>query len=228
MSLFSRLLRNTFKLTDKIDPLGSKILQNTQDAPGSPGSLRAAALATDTQSNPYGSGRHRLDIFAGGESQSRKEGNRNLGRAVGTVAALFFGGQALGGGSSSAATTGSGGAATAGTGAAAAAPAAKGILGTGITATEAASVATTIASVDAQKKAAKANAEALARQSETFTDSLDRLRTGTSGPPTIDEARRRSEAANAARRRRGRQASILTGPTGVGSTPISQRSLIGS
>jgi len=47
-------------------------------------------------------------------------------------------------------------------------------------------------------------------------------------PPSIDEARRRRQAQDAAARRQGRQASILTGPEGVGSTPVATRTLIGS
>ena len=55
----------------------------------------------------------------------------------------------------------------------------------------------------------------------------DGVHLGKSDMP-IDEARRRSEQSDAMRRRRGRRASILTGDTGVGYTPISQRSLIGA
>lgn len=48
------------------------------------------------------------------------------------------------------------------------------------------------------------------------------------GPPGIDKARLRLEQSDSIRRKRGRRASILTGATGVGSTPIGQRTLIGS
>jgi hypothetical protein len=47
-------------------------------------------------------------------------------------------------------------------------------------------------------------------------------------PPTIDQARLRMEQSDATRRRRGRRASILTGPEGVAATPVGQRTLIGT
>lgn len=49
------------------------------------------------------------------------------------------------------------------------------------------------------------------------------------GPPTIDEARLRAQEADAFRRKRGRRASILTGPEGVGPTQaVAQKTLIGT
>lgn len=47
-------------------------------------------------------------------------------------------------------------------------------------------------------------------------------------PPTIDEAAESQQASDEARRRRGRAASILTSPTGVGSTPVGTKSLLGA
>lgn len=46
--------------------------------------------------------------------------------------------------------------------------------------------------------------------------------------PTIDDAKLRAQSADEARRRRGRRASVLTGDEGVGDTPTSSRTLIGS
>lgn len=46
--------------------------------------------------------------------------------------------------------------------------------------------------------------------------------------PTMDEARARRQAEDAARRKRGRAASVLTGPEGVGATPVAAKTLIGS
>lgn len=47
-------------------------------------------------------------------------------------------------------------------------------------------------------------------------------------PPTVDDAAESQRAADEARRRRGRAASILTSPTGVGSTPVGTKSLLGA
>jgi len=46
--------------------------------------------------------------------------------------------------------------------------------------------------------------------------------------PTIDEAARRRQAADAMSRKRGQAASVLTGPEGVGPTPVQTKTLIGS
>jgi len=46
--------------------------------------------------------------------------------------------------------------------------------------------------------------------------------------PTIDNARARQQSDDALRRKRGRQASVLTGPEGVGSSPVGTKTLIGS
>lgn len=54
------------------------------------------------------------------------------------------------------------------------------------------------------------------------------LRGPQTASPTIDQARLRLEQSDALRRKRGRRASILTGPEGVGATPIGQRTLIGT
>jgi hypothetical protein len=47
-------------------------------------------------------------------------------------------------------------------------------------------------------------------------------------PPTIDKARGEAEAKDAARRRRGAAASVLTSPEGVGSSPVGTKTLLGS
>lgn len=46
--------------------------------------------------------------------------------------------------------------------------------------------------------------------------------------PTTDQARLRAEQSNALARKRGRAASVLTGPTGVDTPPTSKPTLIGS
>lgn len=46
--------------------------------------------------------------------------------------------------------------------------------------------------------------------------------------PTIDNARARRDAMDATARRKGRQASVLTGPEGVADTPTASKTLIGS
>jgi hypothetical protein len=47
--------------------------------------------------------------------------------------------------------------------------------------------------------------------------------------PTIDEARRRREQTDAMSRKRGRQASVFTGPDGVqGPQPVATKTLVGS
>lgn len=46
--------------------------------------------------------------------------------------------------------------------------------------------------------------------------------------PTLDDAKRRQQEADAANRRRGRAASVLTGPEGTGSGPVQKKTLIGS
>lgn len=92
MSWLSKGLKSVFKAGNKLDPLGAKIMANTQDAPGSAGALRAAALAEDTDPNPYGAGRNRLYIFAGGDKLSRSPKARATGRAVGTFFAGAYGG----------------------------------------------------------------------------------------------------------------------------------------
>lgn len=46
--------------------------------------------------------------------------------------------------------------------------------------------------------------------------------------PTIDQARIRQEASDAQLRKRGARQSVLTGPEGVGNTPVQVKSLIGS
>lgn len=46
--------------------------------------------------------------------------------------------------------------------------------------------------------------------------------------PTIDTARQRREAADASARKRGRSASVLTGPEGVPEEPTAKKTLIGS
>lgn len=229
MASLSSIMKKVFKTATKIDPLGAKIMKNTEDLPGTPGSLRAAFLS-DQPSDPYGPQQGKFDIFAGGKKLSESKSARNIGRAVGTVAALYFGGGAMGGESAAAGGT-TGGAATTGTTAAGAgtgAAASKGILGTGVSAGTAASTVATAASIAEQRKIAKAAEEAAMRQSQAFDESLNRLRRDTPQTPTLDEARRRAEQADAQRRKRGRRASILTGETGVGFTPVSQRTLLGA
>lgn len=46
--------------------------------------------------------------------------------------------------------------------------------------------------------------------------------------PTIDAARERRDAADAAARKRGRAASVLTGPEGVAEEPTAKKTLIGT
>lgn len=48
------------------------------------------------------------------------------------------------------------------------------------------------------------------------------------GVPTIDDAAENQSQRDAMRRRRGRAASILTSPTGVGSTPVGSKTLLGA
>lgn len=46
--------------------------------------------------------------------------------------------------------------------------------------------------------------------------------------PTIDKARERIDQQDALTRKRGARASVLTGPDGVGATPVGTKTLIGS
>ena len=46
--------------------------------------------------------------------------------------------------------------------------------------------------------------------------------------PTIDKAAERRQAADALARKKGHAASVLTGPEGVGATPLQTKTLIGS
>jgi hypothetical protein len=46
--------------------------------------------------------------------------------------------------------------------------------------------------------------------------------------PTIDDARKRREAADAAAKRRGRQASVFTGSEGAADAPVQSKTLFGS
>ena len=46
--------------------------------------------------------------------------------------------------------------------------------------------------------------------------------------PTIDTAKVRKQSDDSIRRKRGRQASVLTSPEGVGFTPVGTKTLIGS
>lgn len=46
--------------------------------------------------------------------------------------------------------------------------------------------------------------------------------------PTIDKARQGRDQADLLARRRGARASVLTGPEGVGATPVGVKTLIGS
>lgn len=222
-------LRGILRKAVKYDPIAKAVMKTESKLPGSLGAGLTALTAENVSSNPYKSGEaSRFDIFAGGTKLSQSEDNRKAGRAIGTAIGLWFGAGALGAGSSGstgAATSGStaGGVATTGTAAKSA-----GIMGTGITAGEASMAAATLYSVDQQKKAAKEAEAAMASQGQSLSQSLESLRKNTPQTPTIDEARRRSEQSDAMKRRRGRRASILTGDTGVGYTPIAQRSLLGS
>lgn len=47
-------------------------------------------------------------------------------------------------------------------------------------------------------------------------------------PPQIDEATERTKEQDAARRRRGYSATVLTSPTGVGTSPVGTKTLLGS
>lgn len=47
-------------------------------------------------------------------------------------------------------------------------------------------------------------------------------------PPTVDDARGEMEAKDAARRRRGMAATVLSGKQGVGSSPTGTKTLLGS
>lgn len=240
MASLSGILKKAFKFAAKVDPISAKIGKITQDIPGSPGALQAA-FTSNQPSDPFGKQQGKFDIFAGGSKLSESAHARKIGRAVGTVAALFYGGAALagaGGAGGGAATAGldsaaaagamgGAGAAAAGTGAAAPA-AAGGLFGTGVSTGTAVNAGLGVLSLAEQKKAAKAADDALLQQGAAFDKSLASLRRDTPQTPTIDEARRRAEQADAQRRKRGRRASILTGDTGVGATPISQRTLLGS
>ena len=46
--------------------------------------------------------------------------------------------------------------------------------------------------------------------------------------PSIDNARRRQEAADSANRRKGRSASLFTGASGIENTPVQTKTLFGS
>ena len=46
--------------------------------------------------------------------------------------------------------------------------------------------------------------------------------------PTIDDAKAEQDSKDAARRRRGAAATILTGPEGVGSSPVGTKTLLGT
>lgn len=222
MSSLTKILKKGNKLLKKIDPIGHKIRENLQDLPGSSGSLQAA-IESDQPSDPFGPQQSKFDIFAGGQKMSESKRARNVGRAVGTVAALYFGAGAFGGGETAAA---GGGAATAGSAAGGTAAAGGGITtGQALTAAQ---VGLTAQGIAEQRKAAKAAEEAAAAQGAAFTESLAALKRDAPQTPTIDEARRRAEQADAQRRKKGRRASILTGNEGVGATPISQRTLLGS
>jgi hypothetical protein len=88
--------------------------------------------------------------------------------------------------------------------------------------------ASTVAAQGAAQIAEREGAAAAQAQQDAFTRSLESLRKSSTGTPSIDEARRRAERSDAMRRRRGRGATLLTGPRGVGATPVSQRTLIGT
>ena len=88
--------------------------------------------------------------------------------------------------------------------------------------------ASAAAGVGAAQIAEREGAAAAQAQQDAFTRSLESLRKSSTGSPSIDEARRRAERSDAMRRRRGRSATLLTGPRGVGFTPVSQRTLIGT
>ena len=47
-------------------------------------------------------------------------------------------------------------------------------------------------------------------------------------PPTIDDAVANQQAADKRRRRKGYAATVLTSPTGVGSSPVGSKPLLGS
>ena len=228
MASIRSFLKKSVKFVEKVDPLAKAIHKATEKIPGSPGAL-TAAVKSDASTNPFSNEASVWDTAALGTKLAQNEKVRTAGRAAGAIAALYFGVPAaygaLGGGASAgAATTGAAGAATA----AAPATASAGILGTGITTGHAVSAGLAAYGVAQQRAAAKAAEEAMQAQSAAFDTSLQSLRSGQPQTPTLDEARRRAEQSDALRRKRGRRASILTGDSGVGPTPISQRTLIGS
>jgi hypothetical protein len=190
--------RGLIKKGLKYDPLTAKLAKAESGIPGSVGAGITALTADNVSSNPYKEGEaSRWDIFAGGKDLSKKEENRNIGRTIGTAAALFF-------------TAGAAGASTS---------------------TSAGIAAQGASAVQAQSEAVIAEREGAAAakaQQDAFSKSLESLRKSSTGTPSIDEARRRAERSDVMRRRRGRGATLLTGPTGVGQTPVSQRSLIGT
>jgi len=92
-----------------------RIFQSASKVPGSPEAATAALKAGssgDVSWNPYSSGGPSVwDIGAGGTQLSQSDKARDIGRTVGTLAALYFGGAAAAGGSgdgASAAGTGAG------------------------------------------------------------------------------------------------------------------------
>jgi len=80
----------------RYDPIGSSILEATDWAPGSAGSLYTA-MQQEESGNPFGAEASAFDIFAGGTSESRDPDKRKIGRAVGSMFAGYGLGQAFGG-----------------------------------------------------------------------------------------------------------------------------------
>lgn len=199
MASFTQFFRKAKSVLRKVDPIGEKILQNTEDLPGTPGALDKALLAEGVSNNPYKAGEaSRFDMFAGGKLAEDPDA-RKVGRAVGTALAIWFGGGAAGASSGN----------------------------TGTAALQGAQGTTAYTAGKEAELAAEADA---AKLQQTTEQGLDRLRKSLAQSPSaqFDIARRRSEQQDVFRRRKGRRASVLTGDTGVGFTPIGQRTLIGS
>lgn len=191
-------LRGIIRKALKNDPLTSALMKAESKVPGSVGAGLTALTAENVSSNPYKEGEASRWDIFAGGTELSQKEENRQTGRTIGTAAALFFGAGAAGASTSTSA--------------------------GIAAQGASSVSGAMAAQVADREAAAA-AQA---QQDAFTKSLEQLRKGSSGTPSIDEARRRAEQSDAARRRRGRSATLLTGPTGVGATPVSQRTLIGA
>lgn len=187
MSSLTKALRKLRKVIKKIDPLTDKLLKNTKDLPGTPGSLMEG-LTGDYDSDPFSSGQSRMDVFAGGRKISSDPDARMIGRAVGSAFAGYYGAAAAGAGAGSASTAAAG-----------AVQLAQGA--------EAANIAQELADEEAARQR---ELIAVMRGEQTEAPEEQAI-------PFADEAaqrRQRRRSIASMQRRRGRQSTILTGGGG--------------